>query len=90
MGQAALEWVVLDVGEVLVDETRVWATWAAVLGVPAFTLMAAIGGAVTRGGDHRDAFAALGLDGWRAREAEVEARYGGFQAGDLYPDALPG
>jgi len=48
VGQAALEWVVLDVGEVLVDETRVWATWAAVLGVPAFTLMAAIGGAVTR------------------------------------------
>ena len=49
MGQTPVEWVVLDVGEVLVDETRVWATWADVLSVPAFTLMATIGAAVAAG-----------------------------------------
>ena len=86
---APVDWVVFDVGEVLIDETRVWQTWAAVLGVPAFTLMAAIGGAVTRGGDHRDAFAALGLRDWASRAGEVERRYGGFRAEDLYPDAVP-
>lgn len=84
-----LDWVVLDVGEVLVDETRVWATWAELLGVPAFTLMATIGAAVAGGGDHRDAFRLLGAHDWAAREAEFERRYGGFQAADLYPDALP-
>ena len=97
MGQTApgaralphVDWVVFDVGEVLIDETRVWTTWAEVLGVPAFTLMAAIGGVVTRGGDHRQAFEALGLADWAARAGEMEARYGGFRAQDLYPDALP-
>ncbi|MGH8934512.1 MAG: hypothetical protein ACRDZO_28750 [Egibacteraceae bacterium] len=38
-------WVCLDVGECLIDETRVWNTWARVLGIPAFTLSAVFGGA---------------------------------------------
>jgi HAD superfamily hydrolase (TIGR01549 family) len=82
-------WFVLDIGEVLIDETRVWSVWADVLGLPAFTLMGAIGGAVASGGDHRDAFALLGAADWPARQAAFEARYGGFRAGDLYADALP-
>jgi HAD superfamily hydrolase (TIGR01549 family) len=83
------EWVCLDVGEVLVDETRIWSTWADVLGVPRLTFLAAIGGAVARGGDHRDAFGLLGIADWAEREPEVQSAYGGFAAGDLYPDALP-
>lgn len=79
----------LDVGEVLVDETRIWSTWADVLGVPRFTLLAVLGGVIARGGDHRDAFALLGVDDWRDREPAVQRRYGGFTAADLYPDALP-
>lgn len=82
-------WVCLDVGETLVDETRVWSTWADVLGVPRFTFMAAVGGAIARGDDYREAFDALGVDDWEAREPEVRSAYGGFTAGDLYPDALP-
>lgn len=89
MGQAGRRWWVFDVGEVLIDETRVWSVWAEVLGLPAFTLMAAIGGAVTAGGDHRDAFALLGAHDWAGRQDAFEARYGGFRPGDLYPDALP-
>jgi HAD superfamily hydrolase (TIGR01549 family) len=81
--------VCLDVGEVLIDETRIWSTWADVLGIPRFTLLGAIGGAVARGGDHRDAFALLGVDDWARREPQVQEAYGGFIAADLYPDALP-
>jgi len=88
VGQAGRRWCCLDIGEVLIDETRVWSVWADVLGVPAFTLMAAIGGAVVRGGDHRDAFALLGAPDWAERQEAFEARYGGFRAEDLYPDAL--
>jgi HAD superfamily hydrolase (TIGR01549 family) len=79
-------WVVLDVGETLVDESRSWATWADVLGIPRLTLAAALGASIARGMDHRDTFVVLGVDGWRDRWPEVEARYGGFQAQDLYAD----
>ncbi len=82
-------WVCLDVGECLVDETRVWSTWADVLGVPRFTLMATLGGCVARGEDHERVFDRLGRSDWRALESEKEAAFGGFRSGDLYPDALP-
>jgi HAD superfamily hydrolase (TIGR01509 family) len=82
-------WVCLDVGETLIDETRVWSTWADVLGVPRFTLAAVIGGAIARGENHLEAFALLGRPNW-AECAEVhKATYGGFRPEDLYPDALP-
>lgn len=86
---AAGRWVCLDVGETLIDETRVWSTWADVLGVPRFTFMAALGAAIARGEDHRSAFETVGRPEWQAHGAEFAAAYGGFQAGDLYPDALP-
>lgn len=82
-------WVCLDVGETLVDETRVWSTWADVLGVPRFTFMAAIGGAIARGADFGEAFDVVGATDWQAREPEVRRAYAGFAAHDLYPDALP-
>jgi HAD superfamily hydrolase (TIGR01549 family) len=82
-------WVCLDVGETLIDETRVWATWADVLGVPQLTFMAAFGAALDRGGQHQDVFALLGQADWRDFLPDVAARYGAFRAEDLYPDALP-
>jgi HAD superfamily hydrolase (TIGR01549 family) len=94
-------WVVLDVGETLVDETRVYATWADVLGVPRFTLAALVGGAIARAVHEPDrvpetagldplgaAFDALGLPDWYDRADQVERAYGGFTGADLYPDAL--
>ena len=80
--------VAFDVGEVLVDETRVWSTWAGVLGVTPFTLHAAIGAALAGGRQHPDALDLVAPD-WRDHVAEFEQRLGGLQPIDLYPDALP-
>jgi FMN phosphatase YigB (HAD superfamily) len=81
-------WVVLDVGETLIDETRFWATWADVLGVSRLTFMASLGAVLARGQDHRDVFLLFGEPDWHQRVPDAEARHGGFASGDLYPDAL--
>jgi HAD superfamily hydrolase (TIGR01549 family) len=85
-------WVCLDVGETLIDETRIWSTWADELGVPRLTFMAALGAVIARGGEHGEVFGVFGhdRDSWRAMMPAVETAYGGFQEGDLYPDALRG
>lgn len=82
--------VVFDVGEVLIDETRVWATWADLLGVSALTFAAALGAAVSQGLDHHAVFdhVAPNVD-WREFEVEHERRYGGFRDDDLYGDVRP-
>jgi HAD superfamily hydrolase (TIGR01549 family) len=82
-------WVVLDVGETLIDETRVWSTWADLLGIPRLTFLAGLGAALARGADYRGVFDLFGIDDWRARLPELEDRYGGFRPEDLYPDARP-
>ena len=81
--------MVLDVGETLIDETRVWSLWADMLGVPRLTFMAAFGSLIARGTEFRDIFEMFGLADWRTRWPEHEVIYGGFQAQDLYPDAIP-
>lgn len=85
---AGKRWVCLDVGETLIDETRVFAVWADVLGVPRFTLAAAIGGAVVRNQDQVAAFRTVGVSDPFRHADEVERVYGGFGPQDLYPDAL--
>lgn len=80
-------WVCLDVGETLIDETRVWSTWADELGIPRLTFLAALGAVIERGGEHRDVFGIFGVDDWQLRLASVEGAYGGFRDEDLYPDA---
>jgi len=82
-------WVILDVGETIIDETRVWSLWADMLGIPRLTFMAAFGATIAFGGEHRDTFDRFDVTEWRDRWPEHEALYGGFQADDLYPDALP-
>ena len=82
-------WVCLDVGETLIDETRVWSLWADMYRIPRLTFFAALGAAIVRGGQPGDVFGAFGIgeDDWRARLPELEEAYGGFQEIDLYPDA---
>ena len=84
--------VFFDVGETLVDETRMWQAWADVLGLPRLTVLGVLGGLAARGADHREVFTRLapGADLGRA-EAEMRERglFDGFSAQDLYPDALP-
>jgi HAD superfamily hydrolase (TIGR01549 family) len=84
--------VVFDVGETLVDETRVWSAWADLLGITRLTFMAALGAAIQRGGDHREVFELFrpGLD-LRSVLAEPSAAHQAeaIRVGDLYPDAMP-
>jgi HAD superfamily hydrolase (TIGR01509 family) len=51
--------VVFDVGETLYSEERSWAAWADWLGVPRWTLAAALGATVARRDDHRTALGML-------------------------------
>ncbi|MER7503586.1 HAD family hydrolase [Nonomuraea pusilla] len=84
--------VVLDVGETLVDETRIWSRWADRLGVPRFALLGAIGGMAALDRPATDALALVrpGFD-LEAEEAAWErddprGLRNHFDAGDLYPD----
>ena len=84
-------WVVLDVGETLVDETRVFRTWAEIFGLPEFTLMAVLGGSISNGetaDDWRRFFDLIEHPDWQHSRPDFEARYGSLRADDLYPDAL--
>jgi FMN hydrolase / 5-amino-6-(5-phospho-D-ribitylamino)uracil phosphatase len=84
-----IDWVVLDVGETLIDETRIWAAWAHAIGVSPLTFGAALGAVIAAGETHQNAFERLGATDWRRHAAAVEAALGGLQTVDLYPDALP-
>jgi len=81
-------WVSFDVGETLVDETRVWSIWADLLGVTRLTFMAALGAVIADGDDHRDVFKMVGRPDWQAFYPAFDELYGGFQTSDLYPDAV--
>jgi len=81
--------VILDVGETLIEETRIWAAWADELAIPRLTFMAAMGAAIERGDDFRVVFDVLGAPDWQHHIDAFAARYGGFAAVDLYPDAIP-
>ncbi|MFO7253512.1 MAG: HAD family hydrolase [Actinomycetes bacterium] len=90
-----VEVVVFDVGETLIDETRIWLRWADRLGVPAGTMLALIGAMAESGRPLADAFRLVrpGL----VLEEEIAAwerddPHGlrvNFDADDLYPDVRP-
>ena len=82
-------WVCLDVGETLIDESRVWETWAHILGVTRFTFMAALGAMLARSRQFDEVFESFGVTNREQYREEFNAAYGGFQEGDLYPDAKP-
>jgi HAD superfamily hydrolase (TIGR01549 family) len=88
----AVEMVVFDVGETLVDETRHWGEWADWMGVPRLTFFAVLGGVIQQGRHHRDVFTVLrpGFDYEAERRKRLAQgwRYT-FDAADFYPDAVP-
>jgi HAD superfamily hydrolase (TIGR01509 family) len=75
----AVEAVVFDIGETLVDETGMWIRVAEAGGVTPFTLMAALGATIVQGRDHNDVWAMLG----------IEHPEGTWEMDDWYPDAVP-
>ena len=90
MRAAEMRAVVFDVGETLIDESRLWGAWADWLGVPPFTFFVALGSIIGQGRDHRDVFALLGFDYEREAAARTAAGFvGGFGPDDLYPDVRP-
>jgi HAD superfamily hydrolase (TIGR01549 family) len=82
-------WVCFDVGETLIDETRVWQTWAELLDVTPLTFMAAMGAVIANGAHHRDVFELVRRPDWESLYPAFNERYGSFQESDLYPDAQP-
>lgn len=84
-----------DVGETLIDETRIWSRWADRLGVPRLAFIGVLGGMAALDRPHRDAFELLapGFDTdteiarWAAEDPEGLRE--NFDADDLYPDVRP-
>ena len=83
-----ISWVILDIGETLIDESRIWATWARHVGVSPLTFGAALGAVIAQGQQHSTVFDLLGVTDWRRFGDSVEDELGGLQTVDLYPDAL--
>lgn len=87
--------MVFDVGETLVDETRIFARWADRFGIPHMAFFGTIGGVLATGGSLTDGFRLLvpGFDlaaesaRWRAEDPDGEREH--FGEGDLYPDVRP-
>jgi HAD superfamily hydrolase (TIGR01509 family) len=75
----AVEAVVFDVGETLVDETGMWTRVAEAGGVTPFTLMAGLGATIALERPHSDVWELLGID----------QPPGTWTLDDWYPDALP-
>jgi FMN phosphatase YigB (HAD superfamily) len=92
MSEAAQRWVVFDLGETLVDETRNWGRWADHLAVPRLTFFAAFGAVIAARRPHTDVFELFRPDfrfeDEKARKAAAGLAWG-FGTEDLYPDALP-
>ncbi len=83
--------VAFDIGETLVDETRVWGEWADWLGVPRLTFFGALGAVIAEQRHHLDVFELLrpGFDIKAAAKARgTSDRWSRLESDDLYPDAL--
>ena len=84
--------VFFDLGETLIDETRMWREWAAYMDVPEQTFMAALEAVIADGEHHHRAFERLrpGFDPKAAQRQRVAdgTRYL-YEPRDLYPDARP-
>jgi HAD superfamily hydrolase (TIGR01549 family) len=81
-----------DVGEVLINETREYGTWADLLGIPRHTFSAMFGAVIARGEDYREVFQYFrpGFDLDAERQARLDAGLGEYLNGtDLYPDVRP-
>ena len=84
--------VVFDIGETLIDESRLWCSWADWLYIPRLTLLAMIGAGIVTGVQPREVLQRLrpGVDLAAERRRREEAGDPDrFQPADLYPDAAP-
>ena len=84
--------VVFDVGETLIDETRIWTRWAQRLGASTFAFLGALGSAAALDRPHGEIFEmfqpGFDVDAALARWADEDpdGLRENFDAHDLYPD----
>ncbi|WP_233515600.1 HAD family hydrolase [Nocardiopsis sp. L17-MgMaSL7] len=91
----AIRTVVFDVGETLIDETRIFARWADRFAIPHMAFFGTIGAVIASGGTLTDGFRLLvpGFDldaesaRWRAEDPEGAREH--FDERDLYSDVRP-
>ncbi len=84
-----IEAVFFDVGETLVDESRIFAGWADWLGVPRLTFAAVLGAVLARGSSVPEVFDYFrpGIDlEYEAQRRVAAGESEGFGEPDLYPD----
>lgn len=87
--------VAFDVGETLIDETRIWSGWADRLGIPRMAFLGVIGGMAATGRAHSQAFELVrpgydidaGIAAWAADDPDGLRNH--FDGDDLYPDVRP-
>lgn len=87
--------MVFDVGETLIDETRIFGRWADRFGIPHMAFFGTIGGVLATGGTLTDGLRLLvpGFDlatesaRWRAEDPDGERE--NFGEADLYADVRP-
>jgi HAD superfamily hydrolase (TIGR01549 family) len=79
-------WVVLDVGETLLDESRLWRIWAHELGVSQLEFMSVFGAVVARGQGYGDIARYFPRLDWKSRRALILERVGRLTEEDLFPD----
>jgi len=81
--------VFFDIGETLINETRVWSRLADLLEIPHMTLFGVLGALIADRRDHRDLLGIVRPDlDWK----DVVERFsneGRYLPEDLYPDAVP-
>ena len=81
-----------DIGETLIDETRIWSRWADRLGITRLSFLGALGAMAAAGRPQRDAFElvrpGIDLDAELARWAadDPSGLRENFDVDDLYPD----
>ena len=87
--------VALDIGETLIDETRIWSRWADRLRIPRLTFLGVLGGVAAQGRSHREVFEFFRpgfdlreeLERWRVDDPDGLRE--NFDEKDLYPDVRP-
>lgn len=88
----AVRAVFFDIGETVLNESRVWCRWADWLEVPPLTFLAVLGSIIERGESHLQVFEIFrpGFDLEREEAAMAAAGTPNmFDASDLYPDVVP-
>lgn len=84
--------VFFDVGEVLIDESRMWHGWADYLGIDRTVFLATLDDVIACGQHHRAVFIRLRPDFDLARAAHERERSSdvfSFEPRDIYPDVRP-